>query len=307
MAGALLIRCASTSQGQGSQGKFGGRMSVYGENEDQGKYWNEKPGRSWVVHDHEMNNRFQNISDILFSGLEDHGLGNLLDIGCGAGATTLRMAQNLSGRGAVTGIDISDALLSLAREKVGAVDNVTFTWADAQSYQFEPAGFDGAFSRFGVMFFADPEKAFANLRAALAPGSKLVFVCWAALRDNPFFLNPMEVVRKHTGAAIEMPGTAPGPMAFSDRDYLSGILRRAGYRPVDITTHKTTLDTRQSPQEDAALLMKIGAGARMLFESEPSKAQVQSVRDDFVLLSAAKRQGDITRYPATIHLVTAVA
>jgi len=67
------------------------------------------------------------------------------------------------------------------------------------------------------------------------------------------------------------------------------------------------LDTHQSPQEDAALLMKIGAGARMLTESEPSKAQVQSVRDDFVLLSAAKRHGDITHYPATIHLVTAVA
>jgi len=282
-------------------------MSVYGENQDQGKYWNEKPGRSWVDHDQEMNSRFQNVSDILFSGLKDHGLSNVLDIGCGAGATTLRMAQNLSGRGSVTGIDISDALLGLAREKASAVDNVTFTWADAQSYRFEPAGFDGAFSRFGVMFFADPEKAFANLRAALAPGSKLVFVCWAPLQDNPFFLEPMEVVSKHTNAPIIAPGTAPGPMAFSDRDYLSDLLRRAGYRTADITTHKTTLDTRQSPQEDAALLMKIGAGARMLFESEPSKAQVQSVRDDFVLLSAAKRQGDITRYPATIHLVTAIA
>ena len=286
---------------------MGGSMSVYGENEDQGKYWNEKPGRSWVVHDHEMNNRFQNISDILFASLDAPNLSNVLDIGCGAGATTLRMAKALSGRGAVTGIDISDALLGLAREKASAVENVTFTWADAQSYQFEPAGFDGAFSRFGVMFFADPEKAFANLRAALAPGSKLVFVCWAPLQDNPFFLEPMEVVSKHTNAPIIAPGTAPGPMAFSDRDYLSDLLRRAGYRTADITTHKTTLDTRQSPQEDAALLMKIGAGARMLFESEPSKAQVQSVRDDFVLLSAAKRQGDITRYPATIHLVTAIA
>ncbi|MBT6531853.1 MAG: class I SAM-dependent methyltransferase [Marinovum sp.] len=282
-------------------------MSAYGENEDQGKSWNEKTGRSWAEHDQEMNSRLQNISDILFAEIEEKSLSNALDIGCGAGATTLRMAQKLSGRGAVTGIDISDALLTLAREKASAVDNMTFTWADAQSHRFEPAGFDGAFSRFGVMFFADPDRAFANLRSALVPGSKLVFVCWAPLLDNPFFLEPMEVVRKHTGAAIEMPGIAPGPMAFSDRDYLSGILRRAGYRTADITTHKTTLDTHQNPQEDAALLMKIGAGAQMLSESEPSKAQVQSVRDDFVLLSAAKRHGDITRYPATIHLVTAVA
>ena len=144
----------------------GGSMSVYGENEDQGKYWNEKPGRSWVVHDHEMNNRFQNISDILFAGLDAPNLSNVLDIGCGAGATTLRMAKTLSGRGAVTGIDISDALLGLAREKASAMENLTFTWADAQSYQFEPAGFDGAFSRFGVMFFADPIKNFT-----LAPKS----------------------------------------------------------------------------------------------------------------------------------------
>ena len=66
---------------------MGGSMSVYGENEDQGKYWNEKPGRSWVVHDHEMNNRFQNISDILFASLDAPNLSNALDIGCGAGAT----------------------------------------------------------------------------------------------------------------------------------------------------------------------------------------------------------------------------
>ena len=282
-------------------------MSVYGENEDQGKYWNEKPGRSWVVHDQEMNNRFQNISDILFSCIDPLDLPSALDIGCGAGATTLRMAKMLSGRGAVTGIDISDALLSLAREKASTVDNVTFKWADAQSYQFEPAGFDGAFSRFGVMFFADPEKAFGNLRAALAPGSKLVFVCWAPLQDNPFFLEPMEVVSKHTNSPVVTPDTAPGPMAFSDRDYLSGILRGAGYQAIEIATQKTTLDTRQSPQEDAALLMKIGAGARMLFEAEPSKAQVQSVQEDFVRMSAVKRSGGITRYPATIHLVTATA
>ena len=286
---------------------MGGSMSVYGENEDQGKYWNEKPGRSWVLHDDEMNIRFQNISDILFASLDAPNLSNALDIGCGAGATTLRMAKCLSETGTVTGIDISDALLGLAREKASAVDNVTFTWADAQSYQFEPAGFDGAFSRFGVMFFADPEKAFANLRASLAPGSKLVFVCWAALQDNPFFLEPMEVVSRHTNAPVITPGTAPGPMAFSDRDYLSGILRRAGYQATEIATQHTTLDTQQSPQEDAALMMKIGAGARMLFEAEPSKAQVHSVQEDFERMSAAKRSGGITRYPATIHVVTATA
>ena len=120
-------------------------------------------------------------------------------------------------------------------------------------------------------------------------------------------LEPMEVVSKHTNSPVVTPGTAPGPMAFSDRDYLSGILRGAGYQAIEIATQKTTLDTRQSPQEDAVLLMKIGAGARMLFEAEPSKAQVHSVQEDFVRMSAAKRSGGITRYPATIHVVTATA
>ena len=207
-------------------------MSAYGENEDQGKSWNEKTGRSWAEHDQEMNSRLQNISDILFAEIEEKSLSNALDIGCGAGATTLRMAEKLSGRGAVTGIDISDALLTLAREKASAVDNMTFTWADAQSHRFEPAGFDGAFSRFGVMFFDDPKAAFLNVFDSLKKDSTLSFVCWQSPALNPWQSLFIEAVKKYVDLPSPPP-RSPSPFAFMESEYVSSILEESNFQNIN--------------------------------------------------------------------------
>ena len=90
-------------------------MGKYGENDKQGQYWNEAPGQSWVVNDTAMNERLQAISDILFEGLDATGCNNGLDIGCGAGSTTRRLAAIMGNQARVTGLDISEKLLALAR------------------------------------------------------------------------------------------------------------------------------------------------------------------------------------------------
>ena len=204
------------------------KMNNYGENDKQGQYWNEAPGQSWVNNDTAMNERLQNISDILFEGIDVNGCKNGLDIGCGAGSTTRRLATIMGNQATVTGLDISEKLLTLARSQSDSLGKF-FLQADAQSYTFEPEGFDLAISRFGVMFFENPLKAFQNIKSAIQKGRELRFVCWAPLAANDFFLSPLNTVVDITGVSFAEPGNEPGPLAFSDRTYLSSILKAAKF------------------------------------------------------------------------------
>jgi SAM-dependent methyltransferase len=110
---------------------------------------------------------------------------SVLDIGCGGGETALELAQAVAPDGTVMGIDLSAAVLAFAQRAANGCERVRFVQADAQLFPFEPASFDTAFSRFGVMFFADPTAAFINIRRSLKPNGRLAFVCWRALEENP--------------------------------------------------------------------------------------------------------------------------
>ena len=105
----------------------------------------------------------------------------VLDIGCGAGETTRDAAR---AGGAVLGIDVSEALLELARRRSAGLANVSYVRADAEAHPFPEAGFDVAISRFGTMFFADPAAAFANIARALRPGGRLAMLVWQTYERN---------------------------------------------------------------------------------------------------------------------------
>ena len=84
----------------------------------------------------------------------------------------------------VLGVDVSEQMLERARQRATGAENVEFVLGDAQSHPFEPASFDLAISRCGLMFFADPDAAFANIRRALRPGGRLVGLIWQRYEDN---------------------------------------------------------------------------------------------------------------------------
>jgi SAM-dependent methyltransferase len=167
----------------------------------------------------------------------------VLDVGCGCGATLLALADRVGPDGSVLGVDISAPMLDRARERVrdSAVRNVRLTLSDAAVHAFEPGAFDLAFSRFGVMFFDDPDRAFANIRSALAAIGRLAFVCWAPPRDNPWLTVPLTVARQHLPPQPESDPSAPDPFAFADPDRVSGILTRAGCSAIDIARHDTSI------------------------------------------------------------------
>ncbi|MGH8833576.1 MAG: class I SAM-dependent methyltransferase [Actinomycetes bacterium] len=129
----------------------------------------------------------------------------VLDVDCGFGASTLDAAERVAPSGRVVGVDISTAMLEPARQRVAAdgVDNVELLHADAQVHRFENESFDVIISRFGVMFFDDPQAAFTNLARALRPGGRLAFVC----PQDPL---KSEWVAVALGAAVAVLGSTPG-------------------------------------------------------------------------------------------------
>ena len=146
-------------------------------NAAQVEFWGGDPGRRWVTHHADLDHLHRGVADLVLETAELTPSMRVADIGCGGGALTLAAADRVGAGGEVLGLDISATLLKLAEEtrREAGTANARFVEADAQTYAFDDV-FDRVISRFGVMFFDDFDAGFANLRAALAPGGRLVAV-----------------------------------------------------------------------------------------------------------------------------------
>lgn len=181
-------------------------------------------------------------TDLSFSGLAPHldaailaaapESGCALDIGCGAGTTSLALAPQRPGL-SITGLDVSAELVALANDRATGHPNLDFATADLNAdAAIAPDGsIDLIFSRHGVMFFDDPAAAFARLHAAARPGASLVFSCFRAPALNPW---ASALVADLTGATGSPPsGYAPGPFGFADPAVPTRVLADAGWHAAD--------------------------------------------------------------------------
>jgi len=158
------------------------------QNADQIAYWNGPGGQRWASRQQAQDILLKPVADILIDRARPLAGERVIDIGCGSGATTIAFAQKVGPSGHVLGVDVSGPMLERARQIAPKDLSVEFALADATIYPFESASFDLLASRFGVMFFADPVKSFANLRKALRPSGRLAFACWREPRENPWML-----------------------------------------------------------------------------------------------------------------------
>lgn len=280
-------------------------MTDAGPNQEQATWWNEEAGHRWVKMNRELDAQLEPFGVAVMDRL---GLGagaRVIDVGCGGGATSIMLADKVR-PGNVLGVDLSGPMLAHARSRAQGLANVRFEHADAQTFAFEPLAFDVAFSRFGVMFFADPVAAFANLRSALRPGGPLGFVCWRDVRENPSFSVPVEAALPWLPVppAAPEPGAA-GPFALSDRSRIQDILERAGFVEIDIVAHDSELIFAGRADIEAAvdLAMQIGPLSRALGDADDSvRAKVRAaVREAF-----APRHGPSgVVFPAATWIVVA--
>jgi SAM-dependent methyltransferase len=226
---------------------------------------------------------------------------SVLDIGCGGGETALDLARLVAPHGSVVGIDLSAAVLAFARRAAAGCERVRFVQADAEVFAFEPASFDAAFSRFGVMFFADPVAAFINIRRSLRPKGRLAFVCWRALQQNALDLVPLRAASAHLPPQPAHDADAPGPFAFASPERVRGILQRAGFRKIEIAAHDEQVGSGDLDTM-LAVCSRVGALGRILRENpELRAAALPAVRSAL----AAHDGTDGVRLNAATWVVTA--
>lgn len=184
----------------------------------------------------------------------------VLDVGSGGGTLAMAVASEVGRDGSVLGVDVSEGLSSLARrraEEAGLI-NVEFVVADAQTDALGSGPFDVVTSQFGVMFFDLPTQAFANLRAHLRPGGRLVFCCWQHCERNPWHSStPLApFVAPPPGDSPGQP--APGPFSLAEIARTEELLQRAGFHQIACTTHDLVLEAPASAVFDPSQLEFLG-------------------------------------------------
>jgi SAM-dependent methyltransferase len=192
--------------------------------------------------------RFVQFRELVTGGLGAHGEAALaaypprpgdrvIDLGCGFGDTTQRLAELVGPDGEAVGIDVSEPFVAAAREEAQAAgnDKVRFIAADLQVVEIE-GEFDYAFSRMGIMFFANPVQALRNVRKALVPGGQLCAVVWRRKEDNPWVRRAELVVEEYLEHPEEtdQPTCGPGPFSMANADTVSEQLRIAGFESISL-------------------------------------------------------------------------
>lgn len=221
--------------------------------EAQAAYWAGAGGESWLKGAVRTEAALAPLGDRAIAVAAARPGERIIDIGCGAGPTTLALARAVAPGGSVLGCDLSSVLTDEARRRALAagVSNVRFSAGDASTHAFEPAAADLLFSRFGVMFFGDPAAAFRHLRTALKPRGRLVFLVWRPFKENGWAFVPFAAA----GPLLpQMPRPAPdepGPFSFGDPARPRALLAQAGFAEIDIAPLDATIALSRGGLDEA--------------------------------------------------------
>lgn len=204
-------------------------------NQAEATAWNGPSGRAWVELQELLDTMYRPIEALLVEAVAARGGRRVLDVGCGTGGTTVAVARRLGASGRSIGIDISEPMTTAARTRAERANSgATFICADAQAYPFEPGYFDLIMSRFGVMFFDDPVRAFANLRRAARDHGSLRFAAWRSAAENPFMTTAERAAAPLLPDLPPREPDAPGQFALENAERVRGILEQSGWSGIEV-------------------------------------------------------------------------
>ena len=279
--------------------------SIHASNASAADYWNGRGGEVWSDNQDRLDQFLRPISERLLD-LADARPGELVvDVGCGCGATTLGLAERVGPEGEVLGIDLSDVMLRKARERTPDDVPARFVHADATVYALPPGEIDLVASRFGVMFFADPARSFANLRAGMKAGGRIAFACWREARANAWVVVPLRAARKHAPPLPDAGPEDPGPFAFADEQRIRRLLEEAGFADIEVRPEDFELDIAGGEGLDAAVdaATAFGPTGRLL-RDQPDDVR-QAAAADIRAALAERVVGDRAPLGAAVWMVTA--
>jgi len=282
-------------------------------NREQIAFWNGDAGRTWAARDTQMARMLAPVSEVLCRHIDLSGVQRAVDIGCGGGSGTLHLADQLGAPAQVVGVDVSEPMLDVARESLrrrnarsdSGTARVSFVCADAEVDRIDGGPFDLLYSRFGVMFFADPRAAFRNLREQTVADGRLAFCCWQALRDNPWTALPMKAALSVLPPPPPPAPRSPGPFAFAEKPYVCDILEQADWQDVQVTPQTVNLSWPGEDGLESAVreLLNTGPAGRLLVDRDD--ATRRAVHAAATELLENHYRDDVLQLTGAVWLVTA--
>lgn len=274
------------------------------------EFWSGKVGEVWVAFEDELEGYHSVFNTPLLEAADLAPGQRVLDIGCGTGAVSRLAAQSVGQNGAVTGLDISSTMLDGARALSTTANGapVTYLEADAQTHGFAPAAFDRIISRMGVMFFADPVAAFANILKAASPDACFAAICWRRGMDAPWFTLSRKALSAVLGPPDEMPHPhAPGPMAFADEDRVIALLSAAGWIEAEVQKTPLSIRVEGGPMDLANVMARVGPAAREIRQGGHSQEVIDAIFAAIAEQFSPFDKGGHLEVPVVMNLFTARA
>jgi SAM-dependent methyltransferase len=245
-----------------------GSACMPADNSEQIAEWNGVLGEKWVAMREDLERFVVPFGNAALKAAAPQPGERAIDVGCGCGETSIELARRVGAAGAVLGVDVSQAMLAVARSR-GALANcahLTFSAGDASEAAL-PVNTDLLFSRFGIMFFSQPTPAFSHMRKSLRAGGRCVFACWRAPRDNPWAMTALSAARAAMSITpAPADPNAPGPFAFADEERLRAILSGAGFGDIDVQRFDAAIPLGATPRSAAQKLVQVGPVSRLVRE-----------------------------------------
>lgn len=278
-------------------------MEVHEANEVQAEFWTNA-GAMWTVQRDRFDAQVHEHGLAAMDALEPAPGESVVDVGCGAGTTTLQLAERVGPDGHVLGLDISPTMIEGARAlaaEAGAT-NVSFAVGDATVHPFG-ADADAVYSRFGLMFFADAAAGFRNLCDALRPGGRLGFVCWQAPALNSWASRTLQAASRYVEIPFGDDPTAPGPFSLAGEERLRSLLDEAGFVDLAIESEQRAVHLGSEVGDAVDFLFDLIPPVAALEESEPEAAT--ALRADLTEILTEWQTGTEVAAPSASWVVTA--